>query len=256
MKKGNFKSLKEHYEIQGKESNFNVYIGPWKIKNALFKRRREVIRNMLPKGNGVALDLGCGVGVYSLDLCKIGYKVISVDISKSYLEKVKILRSKVDKEWHLILADAQNLPFRKGSFDFILCSEVLEHLPNMSKALIEVIRCMKFEGILVLSVPYRFSFTEIFLYGWEHLHKIDPIWLRKFLCINGFSLMEERYCNFAIFSLRALFKLKMLDLEHFAIIFWLGLDKLIGKVPLVKLISWCYIAKFVKFKNKIGRKGE
>jgi ubiquinone/menaquinone biosynthesis C-methylase UbiE len=69
---------------------------------------------MLPKGNGVALDLGCGVGVYSFDLCKIGYEVISVDISKSYLEKVKILRSKVGKEWHLILADAQNFPFEKA----------------------------------------------------------------------------------------------------------------------------------------------
>ncbi|MHA1833697.1 MAG: class I SAM-dependent methyltransferase [Candidatus Baldrarchaeia archaeon] len=93
MKKKNFKSLKEHYEKQGKERNFDVYIGPWKVKNALFKRRREVIRNMIPKGNGVALDLGCGVGVYSLDLCKIGYQAISVDISKSYLEKVKILRA-------------------------------------------------------------------------------------------------------------------------------------------------------------------
>jgi hypothetical protein len=45
MMKKEIKSLKEHYEIQGKESNFDVYIGPWKIKNALFKRRREVIRH-------------------------------------------------------------------------------------------------------------------------------------------------------------------------------------------------------------------
>jgi len=248
MKK-NIKSLREHYEVQGEESNFDVYIGPWKIKNALFKRRRGVILKMLPKGHGVALDLGCGVGVYSLDLCKTGYEVISVDISKSYLEKAKILRSKFDKEWHLILADAENLPFRKDSFDFILCSEVLEHLPNYYKALIEIIRCTKPEGVLVLSVPSRFSFTEIFLRAREHLHKMNPIWLKRFLCNNGFLVLEERYCNFAISPLRALFKASNAALEHFIIIFWLGLDELIGKMPPVKLVSWCYVAKFVKLKK-------
>jgi 2-polyprenyl-3-methyl-5-hydroxy-6-metoxy-1,4-benzoquinol methylase len=260
MKKKNFKflnirALKEHYEIQGKESNFDVYTGSWNIRNALFKRRREVIRSILPHDHGIALDLGCGVGIYSLDLCRIGYEVISVDISKSYLEKVKILRSKVNKEWHLILADASNLPFRKDSFDFILCTEVLEHLQNMLKALIEIIRCIKLKGILVLSVPSRFSFTEMFLYGGEHLHKINPIWLREFLRINGFLLLKERYCNFGIFPIRrALFKYEISNLEHLVIIFWLGLDKLVGRIPLVKLISWCYTAKFVKAKNKVRGK--
>jgi hypothetical protein len=125
----------------------------------------------------------------------------------------------------------------------------------MLKALIEIIKCMKFKGILILSVPSRFSFTEIFLYEWEHLHKINPIWLRNFLCTNGFLLLEEKNYNFAIFPLRALFKFKMPNLEHFAIIFWLELDKLMGRIPLVKLISWCHIAKFVKIENKVGGKG-
>jgi ubiquinone/menaquinone biosynthesis C-methylase UbiE len=93
---------------------------------------------MLPKiGNGVVLDLGCGVGIYSLDLHKIGYVVISLDISKSYLEKVRSLRIawfKVSRDdewrWHLINANAEYLPFRDNSLDFILCSEVLEHVPK------------------------------------------------------------------------------------------------------------------------------
>jgi len=34
MKKKNFKTIKEHYKIEGKESNSEVYIGYWKIKYA------------------------------------------------------------------------------------------------------------------------------------------------------------------------------------------------------------------------------
>jgi ubiquinone/menaquinone biosynthesis C-methylase UbiE len=259
MRKELLRKLKEYYEIQGKKAVFDSYIGSWKVENALFKRRREVIRSMLPKiGNGVALDLGCGVGIYSLDLHKIGYVVISLDISKSYLEKVRSLRItwfKVSRDdewrWHLINANAEYLPFRDNSLDFILCSEVLEHVPNIFKAPREIIRCLKPGGILVLSIPSSLSFTEKFLSGEEHLHKINPIWLREFLCANGFSLIQEKHCNFAIRPLRrALFKLKMPSFfENFILRLWLELDKLIGRIPIVKFTSWCYVAKFKKIET-------
>jgi SAM-dependent methyltransferase len=237
------KRLKEHYEVQGRESSFDVYLGPWGLKSALFKRRREVIKDVLPKKPGIALDVGCGLGVYSLDLCLFGYEVLAIDISKSYLEKCKILKSRVGKEWHLILADAQNLPLRKGCLDLLLCSEVLEHVPDMLKALVEMIKLLKRGGILVLSIPSRFSFTEALGVVREHLHKVNPIWLRNTLCKSGFLCVEERFCNFAIYPVMTLLSLKRPSLESFVIVFWLGLDKLIGMIPFVKLICWCYVAK-------------
>lgn len=89
MKKKNFKflnmrALKEHSEMQGKESSFDVYTGSWNVWNTLFKRRREVIHSIIPQDHGIALDLGCGVGIYSLDLCRIRYEVISVE-SQSHI---------------------------------------------------------------------------------------------------------------------------------------------------------------------------
>jgi ubiquinone/menaquinone biosynthesis C-methylase UbiE len=105
------KKLKEYYEKQGKSSNYDVYYSSWSLKNALFKRRREVILKMLPKNrNGIALDLGCGVGVYSADMANIGFEVCSVDISKSYLEKAKELAKikGIYSRQSFIVADAES----------------------------------------------------------------------------------------------------------------------------------------------------
>jgi hypothetical protein len=49
--------------------------------------------------------------------------------------------------------DIQNLPFENGTYDFIFASHVLEHIPNDRKALLEIRRVLKPNGIAVLPVP-------------------------------------------------------------------------------------------------------
>jgi hypothetical protein len=49
--------------------------------------------------------------------------------------------------------DIQNLPFENGTYDFIFASHVLEHIPNDRKALLEIRRILKPNGIAVLPVP-------------------------------------------------------------------------------------------------------
>jgi SAM-dependent methyltransferase len=51
------------------------------------------------------------------------------------------------------IANAYNLPFADGSFDVIIFSEVLEHLPDYMRALIEVRRVLRPCGLLGISVP-------------------------------------------------------------------------------------------------------
>lgn len=49
--------------------------------------------------------------------------------------------------------DIQNLPFKNGTYDFIFASHVLEHIPNDRKALLEIRRILKPNGVAVLPVP-------------------------------------------------------------------------------------------------------
>lgn len=245
MERVNFKSLRNHYETQGRESCYNSYYGHWNLKTAFFKRRREIICSMLPKGDGLAIDLGCGLGVYSHDMLKRGFKVVSVDISRSYLEKAKRMSKKLKfNHVHFILADAQSLPFRNSIFCLVLCSEVLEHLPNYLKGLQEIIRILKSKGVLVLSIPSSFSFTEILLRSKEHLHKINPVWLKNTLKTSGFSITNEKYCNFVI---KPIIDLKLRFVKKYLMLhLWICLDRVVGKIPFIKLFCWCYVLKAYK----------
>jgi ubiquinone/menaquinone biosynthesis C-methylase UbiE len=53
-----------------------------------------------------------------------------------------------------LVCDVTNIPVPDGSFDAILCSEVLEHVPDPTLALDEFTRLLKKGGILVLTAPF------------------------------------------------------------------------------------------------------
>lgn len=53
----------------------------------------------------------------------------------------------------LLAADALNLPFADASFDAVICSEVLEHLPDYRAAIAELVRVLRPGGRVAISVP-------------------------------------------------------------------------------------------------------
>src|SRR5690606_33049497 len=59
----------------------------------------------------------------------------------------------VQKAFYLQRADATQLPFADNTFDKIICSEVLEHLPDYQQVLAEIRRVLKPGGLLAISVP-------------------------------------------------------------------------------------------------------
>lgn len=59
-------------------------------------------------------------------------------------------------------ADVQQLPYADDSFDFILCSHVLEHVPDDVKAASELRRVLKPDGIAVIMVPIITTITDTY----------------------------------------------------------------------------------------------
>ena len=104
------------------------------------------------------------------------------------------------------LEDAQSLSFPDESFDKVLLTEVIEHLPQPDRAILEVARVLRPRGLLVVSTPSRFSPMNLAYdlkrrvrrYAFnEHLHELTPGSFRRLV---GRHLRVERleYANFVL----------------------------------------------------------
>jgi len=111
----------------------------------------------LQKGD-VVLDAGCGTGRHIRELAGItGLQTVGIDKNSADLQKAGELLGDIPgviRENHLFLdADIRVLPFSDGSFDCVICCEVLEHIADHEAALAELVRVLKPGGAFVLSVP-------------------------------------------------------------------------------------------------------
>jgi SAM-dependent methyltransferase len=61
-----------------------------------------------------------------------------------------------------VSGDITNLPFDNASFDLVLCSHVLEHVPHDIKAMKELYRILRLDCVLLVQVPYRRNAAETF----------------------------------------------------------------------------------------------
>lgn len=133
-----------------------------------FAKRAEFIFEQAEKSKPEKiLDAGCGRGFYlkSLSFYKYPKEIHGIDIEEKYL---KIARSICDDKRIIIKnASIYSLSYPNNYFDFIICSEVLEHLKDDSQALIELNRVLKKGGVLILTVP-NFNFPFL----WDPLNWI------------------------------------------------------------------------------------
>ena len=112
------------------------------------------------KDKDIILDAGCGNGRHSWEVYNTHSSVIALDvdmvsIKKNWyvLQSLKQERS-INSSYHLLIADVTMLPFKAGRFNRIICSEVLEHIPEDKSAVEELIRVMGKDGTLGISVPH------------------------------------------------------------------------------------------------------
>lgn len=125
-----------------------------------FSRRARIILDELNLQPGMkVLDIGCGRGFYEAAIMILEPKVqmVALDASSAYLTKAKetIDALGVKHQATFVHGDAAKLPFSDNSFDRIICSEVLEHIPNDHTALSEMRRILKKGGFAMVSVPHQ-----------------------------------------------------------------------------------------------------
>ncbi len=104
------------------------------------------------------LDAGCGSGRHLCESFRTpGVEVAGVDLNRADLGKARGFLSLMAREqkgrWLVAQADVTKLPFADGSFDVVICSEVLEHIVDNRTAVAELVRVLKPGGDLVVTVP-------------------------------------------------------------------------------------------------------
>lgn len=89
------------------------------------------------KANGLVLDVGCGTGLLFQHVAKKSAVVIGLDISRKTLTSAK-KRAKEFTNVHLVLADADLMPFNDGLFDGVYAFTVIQNMPNPADTLAEM----------------------------------------------------------------------------------------------------------------------
>jgi len=141
--KNYYESLDDVKNIWHADKKSNFYYKEYIRYDAILKR--------IPSKTRTVLDLGCGDGFLSCRIAERGYQVTSVDLSSNRLKRFKEQADRLNIQQ--IVSDIAKVDLPSESFDLIVCSEVIEHLPNYKDVLAEVWRLLKKEGHFIVTVP-------------------------------------------------------------------------------------------------------
>jgi ubiquinone/menaquinone biosynthesis C-methylase UbiE len=134
-------------------------------------RAQTVLGLLAVKPSERVLDIGCGNARDIARIAECGGQVIGVDISPGMVVAARQALDRMGMSGiTLQVGDATCLDFPDACFDKILCSEVIEHIPDAAQALREMRRVLSPGGSLVLSTPNKGSWYGFERYWiWERL---------------------------------------------------------------------------------------
>lgn len=112
-----------------------------------------------PSKGDTILDLGCGVGIFTVKLAKTSATIIGIDITEASIQFAQKNNLKDNIEY--ITGSAYNLPFEDNSIDYITGNAVLHHF-DLNKALPEMKRILKEGGKIIFFEPNMLN-PQIFL---------------------------------------------------------------------------------------------
>lgn len=103
------------------------------------------------------LDIGCGRGNISLPLASLDYQVLGIDLDKNSIQELN--KKNKFSNASFVLQDAAKIN-QKEKFDFIIASEVIEHLLKPQDFLRNIQSLLEERGVIIITIPNGNSLEE------------------------------------------------------------------------------------------------
>lgn len=170
---------------------YDIFMFP--LETLILKRIRKQI---IPKANGNTLEIAFGTGVNMPY-----YKHDSIETMHA-LDVYKDMKHYKHIKYYV--QSAEDLPFEDGFFDSIVVTLALCSIPNLEKAISEIKRCLKDDGIYIF-LEHQQAQSKL---GRRVFNKLNPLWSKhaggcrinlntsQLIRNHGFKLQEY---NFGIF---------------------------------------------------------
>lgn len=174
----------------------------------------------------IALDVGCGMGRYSLVALSLGAEVVAFDLSEALFRLKDAARR--ESKLHLIQGDILRPPFAKGYFDIVFSQGVLHHTPSTENAFRRIAALVRSGGFLSIWVYGRPGTLGQFL---RNPLRPGRGWLRPLLPLLWIVVWIRRVISDLLRVVTTRLPTRML----YALCFPLAA---LGAVPLIKYLTF------------------
>ncbi|MGB8481676.1 MAG: class I SAM-dependent methyltransferase [Acidobacteriaceae bacterium] len=161
----------------------------------------------MPSGSRSLVDVGCGTGAFAMGAARRGYRALGLswDTRNQTVAQQRAKICNADTA-SFEVQDVRRLDERPDlaeQFDVAICCECIEHILDDVKLMQDIARCLKPEGVLLLTTP-NLSFKPM-AYDNENLSAGDdgghvrrgysPEGLKHLCQASGLEVMRIEYCS-------------------------------------------------------------
>ena len=108
-----------------------------------------------------ALEVGCGGGVLSEEISKMGFYTTGIDPSEESINTARQHCALSGLNINYIQCYGESLPFKDNQFDIVFCCDVLEHVRNLSKVISEISRVLIPGGVFIYDTFNRTLISKL-----------------------------------------------------------------------------------------------
>jgi 2-polyprenyl-6-hydroxyphenyl methylase/3-demethylubiquinone-9 3-methyltransferase len=187
-------------------------INPLRIEYIIYKIKNYIGINdskEYPLKGLSILDIGCGGGLLSEPMARLGADVIAVDASEENIKIAKIHAERNNLNISYIHTTAEELVKEQKQFDVVLAMEIVEHVANVELFLHSTAKLVKNNGMLfvstlnktlkaytlaILGAEYLLKWVPVGTHEWEKF--LTPAQINKYLRENNFDLQHLQGISF------------------------------------------------------------